>query len=138
MKITRDVIADLWPVYESGEASADTRALVREFLAEHPDLARILAETGETLIPPTPPALAPDADKAALSRTQRLIRRRQWSLGLAIFFTMVPMWSASLDGGTTFLFWRDLPVLAAVSVLVGFAFWGAYALASRRLKVKGF
>ena len=32
MKITRSVIVDLWAVYVSGEASADTRALVEEFL----------------------------------------------------------------------------------------------------------
>ena len=32
-KITRDVITDLWPLYESGEASRDTRTIVDEFLA---------------------------------------------------------------------------------------------------------
>ena len=33
MKITRDVIYDLLPGYFAGEVSADTRALVDEFLA---------------------------------------------------------------------------------------------------------
>ena len=30
--VTRDVIADLWPLYVSGEASADTRGLIEAFI----------------------------------------------------------------------------------------------------------
>ena len=40
MKITRDVVSDLWPLYSSGEASADTRVLVDEFLRDDPEFAR--------------------------------------------------------------------------------------------------
>ena len=32
MNVTREVINDLWPIYAAGEASADTRALIEEFL----------------------------------------------------------------------------------------------------------
>ena len=45
MKITRDVVTDLWPLYLSGGASADTRTLVEAFLAEDPELARRLKES---------------------------------------------------------------------------------------------
>lgn len=45
MKITRDVVSDLWPVYVSGAASADTRTLVETFLADDPELARMLKES---------------------------------------------------------------------------------------------
>ena len=34
MKPTRDVVVDLWPLYSSGEASAQTRAFVEAFIAE--------------------------------------------------------------------------------------------------------
>ena len=36
MKITRDVIYDLLPAYFAGEVSADTRALIDEFLTTDP------------------------------------------------------------------------------------------------------
>ena len=42
LNVTRDVVADLWPVYEAGEATADTRALVDEFLANDPSFAQTL------------------------------------------------------------------------------------------------
>ena len=34
MKITRDVVTDLWPLYVAGEASPDTQALVMRFLRQ--------------------------------------------------------------------------------------------------------
>src|SRR6185436_12129442 len=44
MKITRDVIIDLLPAVASGEASADTRLLVEEFLASDPELKERLGK----------------------------------------------------------------------------------------------
>ena len=43
MTITRDVIYDLLPGYFAGEASADTRALIDEFLMTDPEFARMTA-----------------------------------------------------------------------------------------------
>ena len=34
--------------------------------------------------------------------------------------------------------WRDLPVVAMAAVVVAAGLWVAYALAARRLRVKGF
>ena len=42
MRVTHEVVSDLWPLYASGEASADTRTLVDEHLRGHPDFARRL------------------------------------------------------------------------------------------------
>ena len=39
MKITKDIIADLYPLYAEQECSADTRALVDEYLKAHPQEA---------------------------------------------------------------------------------------------------
>ncbi len=39
MKVTRDVVKDLLAVYAAGEASADTGALVEEWLRSDPELA---------------------------------------------------------------------------------------------------
>lgn len=38
MKITREVITDLLPLYLAGEASKDTQELINEFLQTDPDL----------------------------------------------------------------------------------------------------
>jgi hypothetical protein len=136
MNITRDVITDLWPVYEAGEASADTRALVEAFLRDDPELGRLLRAEGPGL-PVAAPALRLDADRVILARTQRLIRRRKWLLGLALFFTMLPGSSAHTET-LTFMLWRDLPAVAVASVAVAVALWTAYVVAGRRLKISGF
>jgi hypothetical protein len=61
MKITRDVVTDLWPLYLSGEASPDTKALVDAFLAGDPEFARLLKENGSRSLLSCPlPALPPD------------------------------------------------------------------------------
>jgi hypothetical protein len=137
MKITRDVVADLWPAYESGEASADTRVLVEDFLRQDPELGRILRdETGHGLDLAEAPAPPPDADKAAVVRTQRLIRRQQWLMGLALFFTMLPVTSIHTDR-LRFILWRDLPEIAVASLLAAAGLWLAYVGAGRRLRVSG-
>ena len=137
MKITRDVVADLWPAYESGEASSDNRALVEEFLKGDPELGRILGdEKGENLLLSAAPALRPDADKTTVVRTQRMIRLRQWLLGFALFFTMLPGTSVYTDR-LRFLLWRDLPAVAAASLMAAVALWMTYVVIGRRLRVKG-
>ena len=47
MKITRDVIADLWPLYVDGSVGADSRALIEEFLKEDPQWAQALRQGRE-------------------------------------------------------------------------------------------
>src|SRR4029078_11207830 len=75
MNVTRQVISDLWPLHVSGEASADTRALVDSFLAADPVVAQTVQEnSGATHVMASPPALPPDVELQALART----RRRLW------------------------------------------------------------
>ena len=81
-RVTRNVVADLWPVYESGEASADTRALVEEFLAADPEFARTLRSD----VPGLQPAMSipPDAETIALQRTRELVRGNAWLRGVRL------------------------------------------------------
>jgi len=51
MNVTHDVVSDLWPLYASGEASADTRALVDTFLAGDPAFGRIVSDTSFDVSP---------------------------------------------------------------------------------------
>jgi hypothetical protein len=91
MKVTRDVILDLWPVYESGAASEDTRRLVDAFLDQDPEFARAIREGEEKMsqtLAAVPVLPHPDAERAALARTQLLLRLRYYFLALACFLTV--------------------------------------------------
>jgi hypothetical protein len=83
--VTRDVIMDLWPLYVSGDASADTRALVEAFLLKDPTFAETLRETDRERIPhPDAPSLAPDHEL----RTLALVKRRLAGPRLMLLFAM--------------------------------------------------
>ena len=91
LNVTRDVVADLWPVYEAGEASADTRALVDEFLRTDPEFAGTLRTTiavGDPRI-----ELQPEAKLAALKRTRDLVRGNSWLRGLRLFAIVMTLFS---------------------------------------------
>jgi anti-sigma factor RsiW len=80
--ITRDVISDLWPVYASGEATEDTRALVESFLADNPGCAAEFE--APVALPAADAALAPDAEARALVRTKELMRGGRWLHGVRL------------------------------------------------------
>jgi anti-sigma factor RsiW len=86
-KITRDVISDLWPVYASGEATADTRTLVENFLADNPEFAAEF-ET-PVAFPAADGALAPDVEARALVRTKDLLRGGRWLRGVQTVATVL-------------------------------------------------
>lgn len=89
MKVTRDVVIDLWPLYHAGEASADTRALVDEYLATDPELARRLREETPAALEPVPLALAPDHEMKSFTRTRNAIYVMNWPLFLAMMFSFM-------------------------------------------------
>ena len=69
MNVTREVIRDLWPLFEAGEASPDTRALVKEFLDNDPEFARQLrAQAAEPCRRPPSPLCRPTAKRRRSSR----------------------------------------------------------------------
>ena len=73
--VTRDIIADLYPLYLSGDVSPDTRKLVEAFLGEDQEFARSLAETGrDSLAAYAPPSLPPDHELKTLAK----VKRRLW------------------------------------------------------------
>ena len=49
MQVTRDIVIDLMPLYQSGEASADTRAAIEEFLRHEPGLKRLVEEDDKNI-----------------------------------------------------------------------------------------
>ena len=69
--ITRDIISDLYVLYSSGDATADSRKLVDEFLSQDPELAASLKESGGTI--PILPAPLPPAHELKSSRPHQSV-----------------------------------------------------------------
>jgi len=51
MEITKNVILDLLPLYLADEVSADTRALIEEYLETDPELAEIAKQSAAVELP---------------------------------------------------------------------------------------
>ena len=137
MNITRDVAKDLLPLVAAGEASADSRALVEEFMRNDPELARLAEALREPeLDVPGPPAPL-ERERAALERTRTLLRRRSWLLGLALFFTGLPLSFVADSDGVRFLLLRDAPALAGLFLAAAAGLWTAFGVTVRKLRVTG-
>jgi anti-sigma factor RsiW len=128
------VVLDLWPIYEAGEASPDTRALVEAYLEQDPEFARLVrAERKDIVTSAASVALPPEAEKAALAATQKLLKRRMQYLVVGLVFVIFsamyrfPPWTrvAGLELGRM--------------LILGIGLWGwaMFWSVHRRLRVKG-
>ena len=141
MNVTQNVFMDLLPLYFSGEASADTRQLIAEFLAKHPELGpaveaqrREFAQPHDLLAGAAP---ATDHELRTLRRTRSLIERQKWQMSFALLLTGFPF-SFAFDGShITFMVLRDQPPLAAASWVGAVALWSLYWRTRRRLRIRG-
>ena len=97
MKITRDVIYDLLPGYFAGEVSADTRALIDEFLATDPEFARMTtrfqrlfderaADTGDRGL-----------ERKTFERARSRAEFRQISAAFAIAYSLAALFPLVMD-----------------------------------------
>lgn len=94
MNVTREVVTDLLPVYFSGEASRDTKALVEDYFQQDPDFARIARSAAtplETLQHPAPIVASPEKEKRDLESIRWGLRRRQWLFAGSLFLTLFPL-----------------------------------------------
>ena len=134
MQVTREMIVDLLPLYQSGEASADSRAAVEAFMRRDPSLVRLIADdsAGAEAIPPEA-----SLERQAVSRTRAIIRRRSWVLAFAIFFTMLPFSFAFRGDEVTFFMLRDQPASALFCWLGAAALWVMHISLTRSLRTAG-
>jgi len=122
MNVTRDVISDLWPVYSSGEASADTRALVDAFLRQDPEFASLIRGRGEEeLLGIGAPELPLDREAKALRRTKRLLHGWDWLMFLAILFSCMAFGRIVADRS-----WDVSPRGFIVAASLAGVFWIAF------------
>ncbi|MFN7925747.1 MAG: hypothetical protein U0Q16_36945 [Bryobacteraceae bacterium] len=138
MKITRDVVEDLLPLYVAGEASAGSRALVDEYLATDAEL-REQVKRGDWGMELDVKRMTPGAnvEVRALEKTRSLLawQRRLFGLGLAA--TLLPFSSMFwMEGGHVhhrFLL-AGVPGLMSGLLSVAFWIWLAYWLVRRKVR----
>ena len=129
MNVTREVVTDLLPLYESGDASADTRALVDQFLKSDPEFAQLVQalRTRREPVPATSASPGPDVEREAVTRTRKALRRKGWTLALAIFFTVIPfIFAFDSTRGITFFMWRDEPGSRLFLLSAAWLWWRYY------------
>ena len=90
MEITRNVILDLLPLYLAGEASEDTRILVKKYLQSDPQLAELADRPAAIELPEEIPVPLTEEDKmAAYKEAKRLMFWRTVIVAGLISFTLV-------------------------------------------------
>jgi len=133
MNVTREIVKDLLPLYVAGEASAESRAAVEEWLLTDPELAPMAEFLREDGAPPV--AMSAGSGQAALATTKSLLRRRTWLLALALFFSALPLSFHFGGGELRFFMLRDAPHPSVACLVMAAILWVAFALVSRRLRV---
>ena len=127
MRITRNIITDLLPVYFSGEAGEDTRTIVEAYFQHDPEFEKWVQQ-GQTqldVLGASSPAV--QEEKETLMRVKRILRLRSILLGVALFCSFMPFSLAgNSEQGITWMMLRDLPGLAAIFAVAAALLWGAY------------
>jgi hypothetical protein len=120
-KVTRDVVSDLYVLYSSGDATADSRRIVEEFLDQDPELAASLRESGGT-VPILPAPLSPAHELKTLDRVKRRLSGPVWLLQLAIIVSGLAFGRIISD--TSFdVSPRKFVITAAIAVCFWIAFF---------------
>jgi anti-sigma factor RsiW len=120
--VTRDVIADLYPLYVSGDASPDTRRLIEAFLSQDPEFAQSLRETGrDSLAAYPPPPLPPDHELKTLARLKRRLSGPLWLMNLAMILSGLAFGRIVADTS-----WDVSPRNFIVTAIIAICFWGAF------------
>jgi anti-sigma factor RsiW len=139
MKVTRDVVMDLLPLYVAGEARADTRALVEEFLEGDPELRREVREGGldALLGAASAGSVPPDLELRALRRTRGRLRwqRLTYAWALTVSFLSLSSVISLEDGQVHFrLLLADYPRIFAPCAVLAASLWVTYYLLRRHTR----
>ncbi|MEM7802211.1 MAG: hypothetical protein AAF633_23665 [Chloroflexota bacterium] len=129
MKITRDVIIDLLPLYLSGEASPDTQSLVQAFFKQDPDFEKLAMakDVGSDIWMDIEKDQPMEENMNAFLLIKRILNFRASILGIALFLSFLPLSMAgSSEQGIYWIMIRDQPVLALAFGLGALVAWGVY------------
>ena len=127
MNVTKEIINDLIPLYAANGCSADTRALVEEYLQRNPQQAEELRRVMGTSVPEAVPSAKSLDEVRSFREARRRLRRRSWLMAFAIFFSLAPF-SFVWTSGRVWWLLRDAPASAGVYAALGVVFWVIYAV----------
>ncbi len=137
MKVTREVVTDLLPLYFSGDASDDTRRLVDEFMKNDPEFAHLAKETSEaSLNLDTLPPITLEKELQTIKKTKKLVRLRDAFFWISVFLSATPftVWNTSWGSGSLI---GDWPILAVGLGVLAIMSWCSYFALKRRLSSTG-
>jgi anti-sigma factor RsiW len=135
MRITRDIVNDLLPLYLAGEVSQDTRALVEDYLHDNPAFAaevRAAAEKNAALLGVFSGATTPDQETATLERIKQHNRHRNQFFVFAMVFLLVPFAFVFGEGRISWFMLRDSPKQAVMFFVISALCWVGWAVLGRR------
>jgi hypothetical protein len=136
MNLNPEIIDDLLAVYLAGEASNETRRLVEDYLAAHPDTASRVKEAQTLTVPRV--SAPPEPEQQAIARTRALLIDKSLWLVCALTFSYLPLLTFTDEkSGTFFVLLRDQPLIAGILLVAGLGCWIAFLRACRRLQVTG-
>ena len=132
MDVSSAVISDLWPVYASGEASPDSRAVVEAFLAADPDFAQALHDSSGLALGATKaPTLSPDHELKTLALTKRRLWCYLWLMQLAIMFSCFAFGRIVSDTS-----WDVSPRNFIITASIAGVFWIAFFVSLIRIRAR--
>jgi len=135
MKVTREVVIDLLPIYFADEASADTKALVEDYFRQDPDFERIARSATtplDTLRAVAPVAASAEKEKRYLQSVLLGLRRRTWLFGVSLFLTLAPLSFNFSNDHIVSIMLRDAPWHAAFFWSQAAVLWLIYFAHLRR------
>ena len=131
MNVTKDVIIDLYPLYAEKECSADTRALVEDYLQRNPHHAEEFRLIMGAKLPAKMPSAGDLEEVKSLRRARRNVRRRGFVMGIAIFASLCPF-SVSFDGVKTHWMFLESPIEAGIFAAFAVLCWTGYFAMRKR------
>ena len=129
MNVTGEVVKDLLPIYFSGDACKDTKALVEDYFRKNPDFERIArgaATPLETLRAAPPIAVGSEKERRDLERVLCGLQRRKWLFGLSLFLTFTPLSFYFIHGDLAARMGRNVLWEAAFEWSMAALFWFLY------------
>lgn len=137
MKITRDVIVDLLPVYLADEASDDTQALIEQFLVDDPALAKLVEQSNqEQWVEEIPIPLDKEDEMILFEKTKQLLFQQKLFMALAIVTSLMMVAFYGDENGVRWL-WINSPGAVWAILIVAGIFWTAFLNVSHILNRKG-
>ncbi len=126
MKITRDVIIDLLPLYLANEASEESRKLIEQFLADDPALAKLVEQSDhESWRNDVPVPLKKEDEMKSFEKTKQILFQQKLFLALAVGMTLLLV-AFRFDEKEVEWLWINSPAAGWAIFVAATVFWIAF------------